>query len=111
VLLEAMNTRSIGPNLVLAPDADLSDGRLDVVLVPKGAQDKLHRYLTDCQEGREGTLDLRVYKSRHLQMVWDGWTMHIDDDVWPDPDTELPRSPTVMDVQVYAESLWFLTPA
>ncbi len=33
VLLEAMNIRSIGPNLRLAPDADPGDGLLDIVLV------------------------------------------------------------------------------
>jgi diacylglycerol kinase family enzyme len=33
ILVEAMNIRSIGPNLCLAPDADHGDGLLDVVLV------------------------------------------------------------------------------
>lgn len=111
VLLEAMNIRSIGPNLVLAPDADLSDGLLDIVLVPKSAQDKLYRYLSDCREGREGARELPIYKSHHMQIVWDGWTMRIDDDVWPGQDAKLPRSPTMIDVQIYAEPLCFLIPA
>jgi diacylglycerol kinase family enzyme len=111
VLLEAMNIRSIGPNLALAPEANLEDGLLDIVLVPVGAQDQLQRYLSDCKEGREGMLNLPVYKSRQVQMVWDGWRIHIDDDVWPAHDATLPTSPARIDVQVYAEPLWFLTPA
>jgi diacylglycerol kinase family enzyme len=111
VLLEAINIQFIGPNLALAPEADPGDGLLDIVLVPQGAQDKLQRYLADCKEGREGMLNLPVYKSHRVQMVWDGWRMHIDDDVWPEQDAKLPPSPVGIDLQVYAEPLWFLTPA
>jgi diacylglycerol kinase family enzyme len=111
VLLEAMNIRSIGPNLALAPAADPGDGLLDIVLVPQGAQDHLQRYLSDCKEGKEGMLNLPVYKSHRVQMVWDGWPIRIDDDVWPEHGAKLSTSPARIDVQVYAEPLWFLAPA
>jgi diacylglycerol kinase family enzyme len=111
VLLEAMNMRSIGPNLGLAPDADLGDGRLDIVLVPEREQEKLQRYLSACGEGRSDVPGLTVHKGRHLQIKWEGGMMHIDDDVWPDNDTHRAPCPTMIDVQVHVEALRFLMPA
>jgi diacylglycerol kinase (ATP) len=43
ILLEAMNTSYIGPNLCLAPHANPSDGLLDMVLVVRDEQYKMNK--------------------------------------------------------------------
>ena len=52
VLIQALNIRYAGPNLDLAPGADTNDGLLDVVLLTRGEEGKLSRYLTHCIRGR-----------------------------------------------------------
>lgn len=47
LLFEAMNARSIGPNLRLAPAADPGDGLLDIVLVSADDRAKLNEHLQD----------------------------------------------------------------
>jgi len=69
VLLEAMNIKSIGPNLHLAPDADPGDGLLDIALLANGEQHQLNSYLSDCIASKPCSPDLRVHREKHLQIV------------------------------------------
>ncbi|MGH7827276.1 MAG: diacylglycerol/lipid kinase family protein [Candidatus Binatia bacterium] len=110
VLVEVMNIRSIGPNLCLAPDADPGDGLLDVVLVPKGEENKLSRYLSDCIAGKPSSPDLTVRKGRRLQFEWEGSVVHIDDEVWPEDGSIITRPP-IITVKVNPESVHFLITA
>jgi diacylglycerol kinase family enzyme len=111
ILLEVMNISYIGPNLCLAPHANPSDGLLDIVLVSKDDQDNLSRCLSHCIEGKLPYPGLTVRKGQHLQIEWDGFTVHIDDEVWPDKASEFPISPNTMDVKVNRHALEFLAPA
>ena len=111
VLLEAMNIKSIGPNLHLAPDADPGDGLLDIALLANGEQHQLNSYLSDCIAGKPCSPDLRVHRGKHLQIVWEGSVIHIDDDVWPDTGSNFSSPSTVIDVNLNPQSLVFLTPA
>ena len=63
-LLEAMNTRHVGPNLNLAPDANPSDGLFDVVRVLKGEQPRLEAYLFSYLDGQRGEPSLRVERGQ-----------------------------------------------
>src|SRR6201988_5503372 len=45
VLIQALNIRYAGPNLDLAPGADTNDGLLYAVLLTRGEEDKVTRYL------------------------------------------------------------------
>ena len=111
VLLEVMNISYIGPNLRLAPHANPSDGLLDIVLVSKDEQDNLSRYLSHSIEGKLPHPGLTVRTGQHLQIEWDGLTVHIDDDVWPDKASEFPISFNTIDVKIDRHALEFLAPA
>ena len=111
VLLEVMNISYIGPNLCLAPHANPSDGLLDIVFVSKDDQDNLSRCLSHCIEGKLPYPGLTVRKGQHLQIEWDGFTVHTDDEVWPDNASEFPISPNTLEVKVHRHALEFLSPA
>jgi diacylglycerol kinase (ATP) len=53
LLCEVMNIRSVGPNLILAPDADSGDGWLDLVLAGPEDRHQLQAYLAARIAGRE----------------------------------------------------------
>jgi diacylglycerol kinase (ATP) len=111
VLLEAMNIRSIGPNLSLAPDADSGDGFLDIVLVSEHEREKLTRYLTELIAGKKLFPHLTVHRGRHLHIECDELRVHIDDDVWPRHGEHPPYSPMIIEISVHSESLEIVTPA
>jgi diacylglycerol kinase family enzyme len=111
VLLEVMNISYIGPNLCLAPHANPSDGLLDVVFVPKDEQENLSRCLSHSIEGKLPQPGLTVRKGQRLQIDWDGFTMHIDDEAWPDKGSEFPLSLSAVDVKVLRHALEFLAPS
>lgn len=110
ILMEAMNIKCIGPNLYLAPEADPGDGFLDVVLLSKGEEDRLSKYLSACIEGNLCSPDLRVYRGQHLQMEWEGSVIHIDDEVWPDKALPSPPQTTIVNLKLNSRVLEFLTP-
>ena len=108
ILLEVMNISYIGPNLCLAPHANPSDGLLDIVFVSKDERDNLSRCLSHCMEGKLVQPTLTIRKGQQLQIEWDGFTTHIDDEVWPDKGAEFPLSVSAIDVTVKRHALEFL---
>jgi diacylglycerol kinase family enzyme len=108
ILLEVMNTRYVGPNLFLAPGADPSDGLLDIVCVSQSEQENFSKYLTECIEGNITPPALRVLKTRHLELRWEGFAVHIDDEVWPDKIPQFPLSSKTIDVQIRPDAVEFL---
>jgi len=110
VLVEAMNIRSIGPNLCLAPDADPGDGLLDVVLVSNEEREQLKRYLSDRVEGNSDCAVLNVQKGRHLHIECEQFPIHIDDDIQKKSGPPTHFSSAVVDVTLEAAALEFLTP-
>jgi diacylglycerol kinase (ATP) len=108
ILVEVMNISYIGPNLCLAPHASPSDGLLDIVFVSKDGQDNLSKCLAHCIEGRLPYPGLTVRTGQHLQIEWDGFTIHTDDEVWPHNTSEFPIAPNTIDVKVYRHALEFL---
>ena len=109
VLVEAMNIRSIGPNLCLASDADPSDGLLDVVLVSNDERERLKRYLSDRLEGKSDGAVLNVQKGRHLHIECEQFPIHIDDDIQKKSGPPTHFSSAVVDVTLEAAALEFLT--
>lgn len=108
ILLEVMNISYVGPNLCLAPHAHPGDGLLDIVFVSAGDQDKLGMCLSDCIDGKLARPALTVRKGQQLQVEWDGFTVHIDDEVWPDKGSAFPLSPNLIDITVRRHALQFL---
>lgn len=79
LLVEVLNIRSIGPNLVFAPDADPSDGLFDVVVARQYHRGQLLTYLEHRAEGRNMRLALPRYRAR--EVVIEGCSeLHIDDE-------------------------------
>jgi diacylglycerol kinase (ATP) len=111
VLAEAMNIQYVGPNLYLAPDCDLRDGLLDIVLVPSVHRDKLLRYLSSWQNGVLWPPELPTYRGARLEIDWTGFEVHIDDLVWPQRDVEHDvRAPAPMEITVRRDAARFLVP-
>jgi diacylglycerol kinase (ATP) len=110
VLIQALNIRYAGPNLDLAPGADTNDGLLDVVLLPRGEEGKLSRYLTHCINRKSAKANLTVRRGRRLQIKSDGLPVHIDDKAWSkDNDKHTARS-NAMSIKVGPHSVLFLCP-
>lgn len=84
LLVEAMNIRSVGPNVELAPSASVSDGLLDLVLIGEEDRAALRDYLTARLKGQQPVLRVPTHRGRHAQVAWKGSRVHIDDKVWPD---------------------------
>lgn len=81
LLLEIMNTKSIGPNLFLSPDADPGDGLLEVVLIPESDKEKFSAFVQDNINGRESVYDFRGIHARQVKVCWNGTHVHVDDEV------------------------------
>lgn len=111
VLLEAMNIRSIGPNLRLAANADPGDGLLDVVLVAYDERARLSAYLTERITDGSDAAQLPARRGRQLRIESDEVRVHIDDDFWPAHGEHPPFSPMIIDVTMHSESLEMLVPA
>jgi diacylglycerol kinase family enzyme len=80
LMVEVMNIRSIGPNLVLAPDADPGDCRLDVVMVPKSSRKKLESFLLSRMNEEDREFSFTTIRAKKVQIRWDGKDIHADDE-------------------------------
>ena len=108
VLIEALNVAFIGPNLHLAPRADIKDGFLDVVTVPHGQRAKLTKYLSKRINGDEVLHGFPSHRGRHLQIELESSPVHIDDLRWPEEGVALKSH--AITIQVEPGALVFLTP-
>jgi diacylglycerol kinase (ATP) len=81
LLCEVMNIPSIGPNLRLAPRADVSDGLFDVVLVTEEERDALAAHIAAHVAGDDPELDLPVRRGRQIRIIAPGAEVHVDDEL------------------------------
>src|SRR5262249_54849615 len=68
IALEAMNIRCIGPNLWLAPEAEVDDHLLDLVLVDEAGRKQLAAHLADRVKAKIKPLHLKVLRGKRLQI-------------------------------------------
>lgn len=78
-MVEVMNIRSIGPNMVLAPLASPDDGELEVVLVPEAHMEKFSNFLLQNLTKDEEPYQFHTLKGKNIRIKWDGTRMHADD--------------------------------
>jgi diacylglycerol kinase (ATP) len=105
ILVEVMNTRSIGPNVMLVPQADPGDGKLEVIAVRDDERQKLIDYVNQRLKGIDARCEFPALEAREkLVILWDGKHMHVDDDF--DKIDKAER----MDVQIRRGLLDFLVP-
>ncbi|HEY7443867.1 MAG TPA: diacylglycerol kinase family protein [Vicinamibacterales bacterium] len=78
LVLEVLNIRSVGPNLVLFPDADPSDGYLSVVIAKEQHRKELDGYLRCLIEGGDCRVSLPRQLVRHVE-IGGCEEIHVDD--------------------------------
>lgn len=107
VFVEAMNTRSVGPNLQLAPGADPGDGLLDFVFLPEENRTAFARYL-EAENDSHLAAPVEVVRGKTLRLRFDG-PAHVDDLVWPPEDAPAAEFET-LDIQLSAQPIELLVP-
>lgn len=80
IMVEIMNIRSLGPNLVLAPDADPGDGFLDVVMVPESSREEFEAFLLSRINDEEKEFSFSTVRARKVKIFWEGKDAHADDE-------------------------------
>jgi diacylglycerol kinase family enzyme len=83
ILWGAMNIRSAGPALHLAPKAKTDDGRLDFVAVREQDRRVFVRYVGAHLAGRKERPALLPRKFRELKIISPTGAMHLDGEPWP----------------------------
>lgn len=76
LMIEVMNLPMIGPNLLLAPEADPGDAHLDVAWLPVAKRRSMLAWLRDPEV--RGSPLLRV-KAERVELHPQGGTIHVDD--------------------------------
>lgn len=76
LMLEVMNLPMIGPNLLLAPEADPGDAHLDVAWLPAAKRRSMLAWLKD-PEARGSPL--RRVKAERVELHPQGGSLHVDD--------------------------------
>ena len=79
LLVEVLNIRSVGPNLVFAPDASSSDGYFDVITAQETDRKQLETYFEHRVARRDTRLTLPRRRARHVSIT-SCTEMHIDDE-------------------------------
>ena len=101
-MVEVMNIKSIGPNMVLAPLADPGDGELEVLLVPEAHKEKFSEFLLHQLTEGEDTYQFHTLKAKNIKISWDGTRVHADDKM-----LKLPKE-TQITISVKEGALQFL---
>jgi diacylglycerol kinase (ATP) len=109
ILWEAMNIRSVGPGLYLAPWAATKDGEFDFVGVREGDRALLLEHLDARLVGKKSKFPLPMRKFRDLKIVWEKAPIHLDDDVWPDKKDKRKKSAKIR-ITVKPSALVILRP-
>lgn len=81
LLVEVMNTQSIGPNLNLTPVGDPSDGEFEVILISERQRDEFAAYVHNKLHGIEQPPIFNILKAKNLEMYWEGKLLHVDDEI------------------------------
>ena len=81
LLAEIMNTKSIGPNLFLAPQADPGDGLFNLIVIPETDREKFATYVSGKIDDKEIDYDFIELKGKKATICWDGTHVHVDDEV------------------------------
>ena len=105
LLVEIMNTSSIGPNLQLAPFADPGDGTFDIILISENQRKEFADYVKGKLDGREEAPFFTVLKAKKLQIYWEGTALHIDDE------HVVLDEPADVKIEIHPGLLEFLVPA
>jgi len=104
LLVEVMNSRSIGPNLVLSPQADPGDGQFEIVLISEDERDALAAWVKKKVEGEDPSYDFRSISGSKVNIHTEDTLLHVDDEM-----ISL-EEPARVTVELQAGVLEFLVP-
>jgi len=108
LLFEIMNIECVGPNMLLAPDADPSDDYLDCVFLSERNRENFATYLTALIAGKEGTLPVEIVRGKNIEFHWEGTAIHLDDKIWTKGLT-VPSPPQVIEVALDGRRFRYLS--
>jgi diacylglycerol kinase family enzyme len=106
ILWGAMNVRSAGPALHLAPKAKTDDGRLDFVAVPEDERPDFIKHVDAHLAERKNHVLLPIRKFRELGITSSPGAMHLDGEPWPSNKNEGPRGKVEITVKRAALLVW-----
>ena len=110
LLWEAMNIRSAGPALNLAPRATSDDGELDFVSLRDRERDVFMQYLEAQVAGETPRFPLPARKFRKLRIAWRAASMHFDGAVRPKKKDQAKRRGSI-EICVRPSALMICAPA
>ena len=109
ILWEAMNIRSVGPALYLAPWAATKDGEFDFVCVREEDRELLVEHLDARLAGKKSKFPLPMRKFRELKIIWEDGLIHFDDALWPEG-KDKPKKDAKIKIAVKPSALLILRP-
>lgn len=110
LLVEAMNTRFLGPNLQIAPDANPGDGFLDIVFLQAEDREPFDSYLSALLRGESPLCRLTVEQAQQVTITSPPTDLHVDDDLWSKM-VKSPSPPATLELKVIPNALSVLRPA
>lgn len=81
LLVELMNTPSIGPNLNISPTSDPGDGELELILVTEAQREEFARYVSYKIGGIEKEFLARTVKVKRISIIGGPGPVHVDDEL------------------------------
>jgi diacylglycerol kinase (ATP) len=79
LLVEVMNTPSIGPKLDISPASHPGDGHFELTLVPVEKRDELVQFLDAQIAGEKSEHCFETIRGRRITINWNGEDAHVDD--------------------------------
>ena len=110
ILWGAMNIRSAGPALNLAPKAATDDGRLDFVVVREDEREIFVKCVDAHLAGRKAPVPLTPRKFRELKIASVSGTMHLDGKRWPSKKTRNRRQHVAAEITIRPAALIICKP-
>jgi diacylglycerol kinase family enzyme len=110
ILWEAMNIRSVGPALYLAPWAATKDGEFDFLCVRGDDRPVLLRHLDARLAGKKSTFPFSIERFCKLKTVWEKSPFHFDDKLWAKKNQK-PKSPSEIEITVKPSAFLIMQPA
>jgi diacylglycerol kinase family enzyme len=104
LLVEVMNSRSIGPNLLLSPDADPGDGSFEIVLVSDEERQKLAEHIKGRLNGEDVNFRFPAISGSKIEIHTEDTLLHADDELI------ILEEPVAVTVELQAGILEFLVP-
>lgn len=81
LLVEVMNSQSIGPNLELSPQADPGDGQFEIILIAEEARASLAAWIKQKMEGEEAAYDFPSIPGSKVGIHTEDTLLHVDDEM------------------------------